>query len=247
MSDTKMGFWLTTENTAAVEIARDLGYDFAVLDVEHGAFDLSTMYRLIPFIKASGLRCLVKASAPTQAAVQQALDMGANGVIIPHIRGLEHAREICQYAKFAPVGDRSFAGGHTSSYGGFNDEWLVEQNTDTQCIPMVEDRGALADVDEILALDTVDGLFVGTSDLSLSRGRGAYKRTPEDFADLARVAEAVSAVGKMWMLPAWSDEEKVLAKNLGAPLVLVGMEHSALVLGLGAQRDAFRAAGRPEA
>lgn len=235
----KLGAWLTTENIAAVEMISSLGYDYVVLDVEHGAFDLATLMRFVPFIKAKGLFCFVKVIAPDQASIQQALDMGANGVIIPHIRGLEHARSVCQYSKFAPVGDRSFAGGHVSEYGGFTDEWLVAQNTNTLCFPMVEDRGALEDIKEILTLDTVDGVFVGTSDLSLSRGRGGYSRTDADFADIRTVAQAAKTHGKPWMLPSWSDQEKSLANELKIPYVLVGMEHSALLLGLEAQRNAF--------
>ncbi|MCW2643130.1 MAG: 4-hydroxy-2-oxovalerate aldolase [Dactylosporangium sp.] len=239
--DPRAGFWLSGPNVPAAEIAAHLGYGFVVLDIEHGTFDLASLERFIPLLKGLGLEVISKVLGPERSPIQQALDFGSDGVIIPHVEDLAHARYLSQFAKFAPKGSRSFAGGRTTSYGGFSDAWIEAQNSGTTCFPLIEDIGALRDIEGILALDTVDGVFIGPSDLSLSRGRGAYSRTPEDFDDITHVAHAAKAAGKPWIISAWSAEEKELAVKLDTPKVLLVMEHGALVEGFSNGLAAIRA------
>lgn len=228
----RSAIWLSTPNTAAAEIARDLGYTAAVLDIEHGAFDLAALESFIPFLKAIGLEVLAKVLGPDQVPIQQALDFGADAVVIPHIKGVEHAKAVTAYAKFPPLGDRSFAGGRTSAYGGFDQQWVERQDASTKCYPMIEDAGAFLEIDQILALPTVDGVFLGPSDLSLRRGRGAYQRTELDFADFKELAACAARAGKPWIIPAWSSSEKQFAVENGAGLIILTMEHSALLSGM---------------
>jgi 4-hydroxy-2-oxoheptanedioate aldolase len=233
--------WLSGPNTAAAEIVRDLGYGAVVLDIEHGSFDLADLERFVPFLRAIGLRVLAKVLAPERGPIQQALDFGADVVVIPHVENLAHAVAVCAYGKFPPRGDRSFAGGRTARYGGFDDAWVTAQDAKTQVYPMIEDAGALDEIDAILALDTVDGVFVGPSDLSLRRARGAYSRTDADFADLRTVADAARRAGKPWVLPAWAQAEKEFALVHGADPVVLIADHTALVAGFGAALTETRA------
>jgi 4-hydroxy-2-oxoheptanedioate aldolase len=228
----KLAVWLSTTNHWMVEVARDLGIRRFVLDIEHGLFDLSRTDALVAFIKAQGLEAYLKVLGPDMVPIQQALDLGCDGVIIPHIEGVEHARRVTAAAKYPPVGIRSFAGGRTSRYGGADDAWYASENQRCQCYPMIESAAALADIDAILALPTVDGLFVGPSDLSLSRGRGAYKKSAEDEADLRRIAAAAAAAGKPWIMPAWTAQERRLSAGLGAHFMVVADEFGSIWRGL---------------
>lgn len=230
--ESRFAVWLSGPSTEAAEIACQLGYGAVVLDIEHGAFDLADLNRYVPFLRSLGFDVLAKVLAPERGPIQQALDFGADAVVLPHILGVEHAREVTAFAKFPPLGDRSFAGGRTTRYGGFDDEWVAVQDSGTRCYPMIEDHGAVEEIEDILALPTVDGVFVGPSDLSLRRGRGAYTRTTDDFTDLDLVAKAAAAAAKPWVLPAWSREEKEFALRNGAAQIVLTMQHSALLEGL---------------
>lgn len=235
MAETDAGefaVWLTTPNHLMVEIARDLGYRRFVLDIEHGLFDLEPTDRLVAFVKALGLEVYAKVLGPQQVPIQQALDMGCDGVIIPHIGDLAHAREVTATAKYPPLGVRSFAGTRTAGYGGAKQEYYERENVRTKCFPMVESKEALADVEAILALPTVDGVFPGPSDLSLSRGRGAYANTDADRADLKRIADAAKAAGKPWIMPAWTAAERGFARQHGAAFMVVVDETGSLYTGL---------------
>jgi len=224
----KLAIWLSTPNHIMVEIARDLGYRRFVLDIEHGLFDLADTDRLIALIKASGCQVYGKVLGPETIPIQQALDMGCDGVIIPHIEDVDHARKVTLAAKYPPLGIRSFSGTRPAGYGGAPQEYYERENHHTRCYPMVESAAALQDIEAILALPTVDGVFVGPSDLSLSRGRGAYRNNDEDKADLRRIAAAAAAAKKPWIMPAWTDAERILSDQLGAHFMVVADETGSL-------------------
>lgn len=236
-----LSVWLTEPSTAAVEMAKLAGYDAVVLDVEHGLFDLAALDWLIPQIRSRGMKAIVKVLGPERGPIQQALDFGANAVAIPHIESAEHAREICGFAKFPPLGDRSFAGGRTSNYRGFDDEWVAKQDSETKCYPMIEDASAFDEINEILGLDSVDGIFIGPSDLSLRRDRGAYSVTEEDLADIRHLARAANEAGKPWILPAWSEAEQKLAHEEGASTIVLTMQYGAILAGFTQTLNNFNA------
>ena len=237
---TGLGLWLSSPNVALLEIAAARQVDAVVIDIEHGTFDLAALDAFLLLAQALRLPVLAKTLAPERAAVQQPLDFGAAGVIIPHVLGIDHAATVTGYAKFPPQGSRSFAGGRTVDYGVPADDFFERQNAATLCLPMIETAEALADVEAIAALDTVDGLFVGPSDLSLRRGRGRYRRTAEDHADLERIASAAAAAGKPWIMPAWTAQEREWARSLGAQLLVVTEEQAILTDGLDAALEAAR-------
>ncbi|GAB2453811.1 aldolase/citrate lyase family protein [Cupriavidus yeoncheonensis] len=234
LSPSHLGLWFSGPNVATAEIGKTIGYRVAILDIEHGTFDLDALDRFVPFLKALGYEVFAKVLGPTREAVQQALDFGADAVVIPHISGAEEARRVCGYAKLPPLGDRSLAGGRTTNFAYPADEWIAQQDRNTKCYPMIEDEHALAEVEAILDLPCVDGVFIGPTDLSIRRGRGIYKRQAGDWADIETVVKASRAAGKSWLFPAWSPEEQAFAIQHGAERVFIAMEQVALYRGLSA-------------
>lgn len=224
----RLAVWLSTPHQAMLEIAHDVGYRRVVLDVEHGLFDLDATDKLVALARALGMAVYAKVLGPEAIPIQQALDMGCDGVIIPHIEDVAHAARVTAAAKYPPLGTRSFSGTRPARYGGAPQSYYDYENRRTLCFPMVESAAALADIEAILALPTVDGVFMGPSDLSLSRGRGAYRNGPEDQADLRHVAAAAAAAGKPWIMPAWSNEERRLSEQLGVDFMVVIDEFGAL-------------------
>ena len=242
-STPKIGCWLAAPDTVFIEIAADLGYDMLVLDVEHGTLSLADLDRLIPLARALGLQVLVKVTGPQGEAIQQALDFGAHGVVIPHIGDIGHARTVCAAAKYPLLGTRSYAGARSVRYGVPDDAYFERDNRETLCFPMVETADALRDLEAILALPTVDGVFVGPSDLSLTRGRGRYRFTDADRDDLRLVARLCADVGKPWIMPAWRDAERAFAASAGAASLIVAEQQAALHDGLSGHLLSARSTG----
>lgn len=228
----EIAVWASEPSSSLVEIASLVGFDSVVLDIEHGSFDLSSLNWIVPFIRAQGMSVIAKVTGPSREPIQQALDFGADTIAIPHIESAEHAHNVTAFAKFPPMGKRSFAGGRTANYGPVDDAWISEQDQLTKCLPMIEDATAVEEIEAILDLETVDGVFIGPTDLSLLRNRGAYKAGDEDFEDLTRISRAAIARNKRWIIPAWTLAEKQFAVDEKAHTIVSVMQHGALAAGL---------------
>ncbi|MFC3051863.1 HpcH/HpaI aldolase family protein [Kordiimonas pumila] len=227
-------FWLSTPNPMMVEAAHDKGLTRLVLDLEHGAFDQSQLNMFIPFCKALGFEICAKVLAPEAMAIQQALDFGADAVIIPHVEGVDHAREVTAHAKYPPLGNRSYAAGRIVRYDALPAGFFQNENNRVKCYPMVESSAALTDVEAILALPTVDGLFVGPSDLALSRGRSTYCFDGDDRTDIKRIAVAAEKFKKPWIMPAWTQAERQFSLENNAAWLVALNEFGVAMAGLGA-------------
>jgi 4-hydroxy-2-oxoheptanedioate aldolase len=226
-----LAFWLEYPSLPACEIAALCGYDAVIFDHEHGVMPQADADRLTLACKRLGLTVYSRVASAERVAVQHALDAGVDGVILPQIADLAHARAVTALAKYPPLGSRGVGYSRAMGYDGVAPDFFERENCRTLCWPMIETPGALADAAAIAALDTVDGLFVGPADLSMTRGRGVFRATDKDLADLAKVAAAAKATGKSWALPAPGAKVFAFARRHGASLVTVGDDLTALRVG----------------
>jgi len=229
-----IGFWLMTANPSACEIGAEVGFDIVVLDMEHGTFNPESADQLIALGKARRLTVYSRVSGAHRVPIQQALDAGADAVIVPQIRNVEHAREAASYAKYPPLGTRGIGHSRINRYGGFGPEFLESENRRTQCIVMIETQEAFDDVEAIAALPVIDGIFIGPGDLSLTRGRGLNRDTPADTADHRRIVDAAKAAGKSWSMAAGHPRRRRFASELGAAFITTTDDLSAMRAGLAA-------------
>ena len=210
--------WLSSPSIDLVEIAAQYACKTLVLDIEHNPFPLADRTAFVIMARQLGYGVYIKIEWPDEAYVQHALDLDVDGVIIPHIESLEHARRITASAKYPPVGTRSFSGGRVSGFRVPPDDFFDRQNRRVRVLPMIETASALQEVEAIAALDTVDGLFLGPYDLSLTSGRGNYRYTDADRADAARIAAAAKeAAGKLFWAASWTSAERQLQHRKWGP------------------------------
>ena len=236
----RVALWMSHPHVSYLEVAHAMGVQRLVIDLEHGAFDLKTLDEFLALVNALGITVLAKVLAPTIEAVQQALDFGADGVIVPHLGNLDHARAVTAAGKFPPLGVRSYSGGRSTGYTRATGSYFDDTNRRVKTYAMIETAESLADVEAIAALDTVDGLFPGPSDLALARGRGAYAFTVDDRADLTRIARAAHAVGKTWIMPGWTAPERLFAVEERAELIVVATQAGIIRAGVNATLDMLR-------
>jgi 4-hydroxy-2-oxoheptanedioate aldolase len=237
-----LAFWLEFASLPACEIAARLGYAAVIFDHEHGMIPREAADQLSLACKRIGLTVYSRVASADRVAIQHALDSGVDGVILPQIAGLAHAQEATAYSKYPPRGTRGVGYSRTMNYGAIEPGFFEAENRRSICLPMIETPGALAEVEAIALLDTVDGLFVGPSDLSMTRGRGAFRATDKDLADLGTVAAAAAKAGKMWALPAPGRKVFDFAVRHKAALVTVCDDLTALSMGFARGLDV---AGKP--
>ena len=157
---------------AVIEIAGLAGFDFVIIDNEHGEIPLEDSVDLIRAAKAAGISPVVRVFEGNPELICKALDFGAEGVQVPNVGSKEAAEKAIQAAKFSPEGNRGCnryvrAGGYSSKS---KEDFFVKSNEETSVILQVEGQDGVAAVSDILKLKGLDVLFVGPYDLSASLG-----------------------------------------------------------------------------
>jgi 4-hydroxy-2-oxoheptanedioate aldolase len=229
-----LAFWLESDAHKSCEIGRLAGYHAVIFDMEHGSIEEMALDRLVPFCNGLGLITFVRVREANQARIQIALDCGAKGVILPQIKDLHHASTASAAAKYPPRGTRGMGYSRIQDYGATDDAWVTNQNVATTCYVMVETQGAFDQRESIAQLDCVDGLFVGPSDLSLTRGRGVFSCKKADIGDMDSIAAAAKAAGKFWGAAAGHRGYREEALSRDPDLLAVADDLSALRSGFDA-------------
>lgn len=193
---------------AIIEIAGRQGHDYVILDAEHAAMDRQTLELLIRAAEAHGLVSIVKLKRIDEIEIRDALDLGALGVMAPHIKTAEDVRQLLAYTYFAPRGHRGVCGAaraNAFSAGDVRD--LVRlTNEEILAIPVIEEGEAAKNMDAILAVDDRISIYdIGPVDMALSLGldldRSITNPSPELKKVLDEVLGKIRAKGKHVMYP----------------------------------------------
>ncbi|MFI5611565.1 HpcH/HpaI aldolase/citrate lyase family protein [Amycolatopsis sp. NPDC051903] len=239
---TPVGTWLKIASGEPVEIMAYAGFDFVVIDLEHAPLDLQTAYRLINSAAALGMTPLVRVPDKTPSTIQKILDAGALGILVPHVDTVEEAAAVGRACRFPPRGVRGAGGTSRAGAWGLrpNAEYLASGD-DVLCVPQLESAEAIGAAPEILALDTVDAVFVGAADLSLSMG--STPSSPEVLELIGSAIQAAHAAGKRCGLAFGGVPERAAqAARDGCDFVLLSNDTSMLAEAARGLVSAFRAA-----
>lgn len=179
------------------------GFDFIFIDMEHGGFDLETIGDFITASKAATIVPIVRVPALEEHFLSRVLDLGACGVMIPHIQTQEQVRRVMQAAKFRPVGERGLAPlrAHTGFAKVNVRQFIQEANENTLVVIMVEDDVAINHIDELISVEGVDVVFMGTMDLSYNLGIPGDVRHPEILKRIDLVIAACEKRGVAFGMP----------------------------------------------
>jgi len=211
-----LGSFLGIPSPVLVEMLGYAGYDFVVLDGEHGVFSRESMEGCLRAATAVDVPCIVRVAGLEAELVQSALDLGANGVQVPQIETAEQAYTAVRFSNFPPVGERGFGSTTRAAAYGFRPRPLVIESARKELLVsiQIESRAGVDNLPGILETEGIDVVFIGTSDLSMSYGYDS----PNDPAMLPLVEKLVSAInsaGKIsgLYLSDWSKIEYL--QNLG--------------------------------
>jgi 2-keto-3-deoxy-L-rhamnonate aldolase RhmA len=163
-------FELATPGLAV--LLADVGFDFMFLDLEHAALDSSTLAHTMLAASQAGMSTIVKMPDLARSWVQRFLDYGATAIQVPHVESAEEARLLVRWGRYPPLGERGqvFGLGNTGYRAVDRDAFVAQANADTMMIAMIETRGGVERVDEIVSVEGLDMIFIGTGDLSSSYG-----------------------------------------------------------------------------
>jgi 4-hydroxy-2-oxoheptanedioate aldolase len=235
-----IGCWLQTPSPWVCEILASVGFDAMFIDGEHGTLTHDSIDPIVALAKALKLHVFYRVATADRPHIQQALDSGADGVVLPQIRDLEHAQEAAGYSKYPPHGRRGMGTPRSLNYQDTPPNFVLDENRRTKCFVMIETPGSLRDVAKIAALPTVDGLFIGPYDLSLTRGRGQYKASEADGEDAKVIALAAASANKLMGMPAFGEDDFAFANQHHSYVITIADDISVLVDGLKRRRSRVR-------
>jgi 4-hydroxy-2-oxoheptanedioate aldolase len=161
------GFCSVPSPIMAEFLARQ-GFDSVTIDLQHGLIDYQTSLTMLQAVTVTGLPAICRVPWNDPVPVMKALDAGFEGIICPMINNREEAEKFGSYARYAPRGVRSF--GPTRSLNAFGPTYAKSANEQIVTFAMVETEAAVNNLDDILAVAEIDGIYIGPSDLALSMG-----------------------------------------------------------------------------
>ena len=183
-----------------VELFGAIGYDFVMIDCEHGPMDLDQVEHMVRAAEVFGITPITRVPDHGEATILRFLDRGVQAVIVPHVNSAEEAEGVAKAARYHPEGHRGMGSGRAHDYGvGVSrDESTRWINAQTLVIPMVEEVEAVKNLDAILKVPGVDVLHVAASDLGQSMGNpgaAAVRRQMSEVITRIRAAGKLVGVG----------------------------------------------------
>jgi 2-keto-3-deoxy-L-rhamnonate aldolase RhmA len=201
--------------------------------MEHRHFGFDVIDPISLACRATGMDLIVRILKTGYSSPMRALEFGANGIMVPHCRSVEEARQWVEWTRFPPLGKRGFDGAGVDADYMLSDplEYLKHCNEQTFLVLQIEDREAVECVEEIVSIEGVDLLFVGPADLTISYGVPMKFDHPTVQRAVDKVASAVLKAGKWWGIPTATPEAAQAAIQRGARMVTCAVDHILLVRG----------------
>jgi 4-hydroxy-2-oxoheptanedioate aldolase len=227
--------WSTIPEPVVAELCARGGFDCVTVDMQHGMHDPVSAMRSISHIALAGKPALLRIAVGDNGMASRALDMGAEAVIAPMINTVAEAKAFVSAMKYPPIGDRSWGPLRAQTIFGYDPPTQLRTgNGASLAIAMIETRQALDALDDILALDGIDGIFVGPSDLSVTL-TGGQKIAPGDpvvDGPMKMIAEKTVKAGKVAGAFAWGGGRAQAFKDIGYRLIAIGTDQAYLAQGI---------------
>jgi 4-hydroxy-2-oxoheptanedioate aldolase len=220
-----------------VAYAASLGYDGIWLDLEHRPMDSREVQAMLTYFHLYDIDCMLRTPTREKGQLYRYLEDGATGLMVPHVSDAQSAYDLVQRVKFPPVGDRGLEGrGLEANFGldiPISRDPLVEHALqETFLIVQIETPQGLAAAEEIAAIDGIDGLYVGPSDLRLRMKHVPENERYSTEAAVEYVADICKRHGKTWGCLAATLDDVRLHASLGAGIQVWGLDARILSEGL---------------
>lgn len=235
------GIWLNLASPYSAELLAGAGFDWLLIDGEHGPNSIPTILQQVQTI---GSRCNVVVRPPVGEVwmLKQLLDLGVQTILVPMIETAAHAAEMVKAMHYPPKGIRGVGGAvaRASDFGRVAD-YLTTANDQTCLLLQVESRAGLDSLPEILQLQGVDGVFIGPADLAADMGFPGNAGAPEVQAAIDQAIAAIVASGKSAGILTFEAKAAARYRAMGVTFLGVGGDVGLLVKAAGALVAAVRA------
>lgn len=220
-----MGTFASLASPLAVEVIARSGADFVIVDLEHGATGDSQLLGLLHAAEAAGVRAIVRPEEGTRLRIGRALDLGADGVLVPRVDDASQALQVVSWTRYPPDGSRGLAlMTRGAGLGSVPHAEVRSLNAHSLVAIQVETRPGLEDVEAIAAIDGVDVLFLGPTDLSHALAMPGEFNHPAFGEAAARIAQAARRHDKVAGVYVRSSRDAASYTDVGFSFLVVGSD-----------------------
>lgn len=223
--EVQIGLWLSSTTSYMAEIAATSGYDWLLIDGEHAPNTVQDLYHQLQAIAPYASQPVIRPVEGSKALIKQALDIGAQTLLIPMVDSAEQARQVVSATRYPPSGERGVgASVARAARWGRIENYMAQANESLCLLVQVESKTALDNLDEILDVDGIDGVFIGPADLSASLGYPDNAGHPEVQRIVEESIRRIRAAGKAAGFLAVDPEMAKKCLQWGANFVAVGVD-----------------------
>jgi 2-dehydro-3-deoxyglucarate aldolase len=241
--ETLIGCWCSLANPITTEVLGIAGFDWLLLDGEHSPNDVTTFIPQLMALKDSVSAPVVRPSWNDAVEIKRLLDAGFYNFLIPFVQSADDARRAVAATRYPPDGVRGVSVSQRSNRFGTVADYFKDINTQISVMVQIESRAGIQAASEIAAVDGVDGIFVGPSDLAAGLGHLGNPNHPSAQAAIAQVFDVAKSAGKAIgiLAPAEADARRYL--SMGATFVAVGSDLGVFRSATQQLRDRFAQTG----
>jgi len=221
----QVGIWLGLASPVGAELAATCGFDWCLIDGEHGPNDITSIRGQLQAVQGQGTQAVVRVPASQDWMLKQVLDMGAQSVLVPMVNTAADARRVARACHYPPFGTRGVGADmvRASRYNAITD-YALTANEEICVMVQVESAEAIENIDQIAATQGVDVVFVGPSDLSSDMGFHAQPDAPQVLAAIDHAAKRIRAAGKTAGIISGNPEKFAGLRDQGFTFLGVGAE-----------------------
>lgn len=224
----QIGLWVTSRDAVATEMLAQTGFDAVTIDCEHTTHDVHSVVQALQAMKGSDVSAIVRPPSNDPIFLKRLLDAGVQSFVIPYVQNADEARQAAQAVAYAPNGFRGVAGATRATMFGAIPNYFTRARDEICLIVQVESQEALDNIEEIAAVEGIDGIFIGPADLAMSLGYPGQLKAPEVLEAVADGIRRIVATG----LPAGflsRDQESIdIAAKAGATYLVPEIDLSML-------------------
>lgn len=228
-----IGAWCNLASSITTEMASTMGYDWVLVDQEHGPGDNMTLLHQMQAISIGQAASLVRITWNEMPRFKRALDIGAAGIMIPYVQNREEAELAAASMRYSPVGLRGVASSpRATGYGANFEQYYTTTANNLTTVVQIETGEAVSNLKDIAEVDGVDVLFVGPLDLSISLNMPGKFDDPEYVAILSKVSKVAKNAGKAAGILLPDPSLTDLVHELGYTFVAAGADGGMVMTGL---------------
>jgi len=222
---TVLGLWMNLGHPGMAELAGDSGFDFCLIDGEHAPYDATLIRGQLQAMAGTGAAPVVRVPVGEAWIIKQVLDLGAQTLLVPMVDTAAQAQDMVRATRYAPEGIRGQGASVTRSAAyGRRSGYTDNANAEICLIVQAESRAAIDNIDAIAAVEGVDAVFIGPSDLSADMGHLGDTTHPEVAAAIRHGFARIRAAGKAGGIIANSPDQIMTYMEMGANFVAVGSD-----------------------